>query len=87
MVSNWGTLLLSLAFLASLDFFSLLTAACLLPRAEPISFTHTHTDTLPVTRALPKVSYSPNAKTSSTWPYTVPLLLLVSSPLVLSLLC
>lgn len=40
--SNWGTLLLSLAFLASLVFLSLLLAACLLPRADPISHTHMH---------------------------------------------
>lgn len=40
--SNWGTLLLSLAFLASLVLRSLLSAACLLPRADPISHTRTH---------------------------------------------
>lgn len=45
--SNWGTLLLSLAFLASLVFLSLLSAFCLLPRADPIS--HANTDTLLVT--------------------------------------
>lgn len=40
---NWGTLLLVLAFLPSLVFFSFLSAACLLPRADPISHTLTRT--------------------------------------------
>lgn len=41
--SNWGTLLLSLAFLAAFVLLSFLSAAFLLPRADPISHTHKHT--------------------------------------------
>lgn len=87
--SNWGTLLLSLAFLASLVFLSLLSAFCLLPRADPIS--HTHTDTLLVTHThsrrsatVPMPKHHPHGHILSPSSSSPVLVLSPSLPLVLS---